>query len=590
MSAFWRTLLSLSLVVLILAATQPGLAQSDSPTAPPTSPVKLVFIHHSTGENWLSDGYGNLGQALADNHYFTSDTNYGWGPEGIGDRTDIPNWPEWFRSEQTPAIMEALFSESEQHANYTRSFADPGGENVIVMFKSCFPNSDLEGHPDDPPDPEGWLSVGHAKYVYNDILQYFASRPDKLFIVITAPPLSDATHAANARAFNDWLLNDWLSEAHYGGTNVAVFDFYNVLTSPQAHHRYANGQVEHVSTSSNTLAYPSGDDHPSEAGSQKATEEFIPLLNFFYQRWQANAPSQPPVQSQADDEAPAPKPTAAAPEAADASEPAGQGPAGAWIDTFEGPNALSGEGWRAYWDEATATRLACAPSNEQASGEAQSLQLDFAVSANSWATCELRFDILQDWQAFEGLAFKLHAAQAGLLLNVDLYAGTAESPATYVYTVEAPPEAAAGWIPIQLAWGDFHRVDWEENAGAPLENPSAIQALAFGFNTLPDSDNTGKLWVDDVQLFGGAPAGEPAPQPSATAQTAAESQVSSAEENPPAPETTPTPEKSGGKGLACKSTAFLPLAALAAVAGARRRARSRLHETSPDDSFGELLS
>jgi hypothetical protein len=58
---------------------------------PPPEPVRLIFIHHSCGENWLSDWNGGLGIALRDNNYAVSDTNYGWGPDAIGDRTDIPN-------------------------------------------------------------------------------------------------------------------------------------------------------------------------------------------------------------------------------------------------------------------------------------------------------------------------------------------------------------------------------------------------------------------------------------------------------------------------------------------------------------------
>ncbi|HSQ39270.1 MAG TPA: hypothetical protein VLM78_03850, partial [Anaerolineales bacterium] len=69
---------------------------------PPDQVVKLIFIHHSTGENWLTDGYGNLGRTLDQNNYFVSDTNYGWGPDSIGDRTDIPNWVEWFSGSNTP--------------------------------------------------------------------------------------------------------------------------------------------------------------------------------------------------------------------------------------------------------------------------------------------------------------------------------------------------------------------------------------------------------------------------------------------------------------------------------------------------------
>jgi len=281
-TALFAATLMLPSAPLLAAAAAP---QADNPN-PPASPVKLIFIHHSTGENWLADDNGGLGIALMNNNYFVSDTNYGWGPDSIGDRTDIPDWPEWFRSSDTPTYMNALFNESGQHSSYTRTLADPGRENEIVMFKSCFPNSALEGNPDDPPSADGWLTVGHAKYVYNEILQYFATRPDKLFVVITAPPLSDSTYAANARAFNQWLMNNWLAENSYTLDNVAVFDFYNVLTGPDNHHRYFGGAIQHVFTPGmNTLYYPSDDDHPSAAGSQKATAEFIQLLNVFYNRW-----------------------------------------------------------------------------------------------------------------------------------------------------------------------------------------------------------------------------------------------------------------------------------------------------------------
>jgi hypothetical protein len=517
----WRTHVLFTLALIAGLLWPLGVAaQADDPT-PPSEPVKLIFIHHSTGENWLTDGYGDLGQTLAANNYFVSDTNYGWGPDSIGDRTDIPNWPEWFRSDQTPTYMQALFNESEQHASYTRTFGDPGGENVIVLFKSCFPNSDLEGSPNDLPDPEGWLSVGHAKYVYNEILQYFATRPDKLFIVITAPPLSDNTHAANARAFNTWLRNDWLNENGYTLNNVAIFDFYNILTSPDAHHRYANGQIEHVVTGSNTLAYPSGDDHPSIEGSRKATEEFIPLLNIFYHHWQANAPQSPPAT-----EAPAPTEAAAPTEVSgdtnDTQPPAIAPATLGEIDNFESSCRMSSGGWQTYWDEATTTRITCAPTNEMARNGARALQIDFDVAANAWATCELHFDEVQNWTAVEGLTFNLHAGQAGLLFNVDVYVGDPENVGTYAYTVETPPDAVDGWVPITLRWSDFRRVAWEENADAPLDNPQSITGVAFGFNTLPDAANTGTLWMDDLQLSSGTAVVEEATaEPAALAATPA---------------------------------------------------------------------
>ncbi len=316
-SIFWK-FFGLSLVVLILGT--PALGADSSP---PAAPVRLIFIHHSTGENWLRDDNGGLGLALRANNYFVSDTNYGWGPDGIGDRTDIGNWYEWFRGPSSPTYLQALYAETEQHSEYSRLPSNPGGENTIIMFKSCFPNSNLAGNPANPPTTgenplrgqdasSEHMTIENAKEIYLDLLTYFATRRDKLFVVITAPPLAASEtspdYAANARAFNDWLVHEWLKD--YPFRNVAVFDFYNVLTSNGGnpnindvgseqgnHHRWWNGAVQHIHTvASNTSAYPSASDdsHPTQAGNHKATAEFVPLLNDFYHRWRESLSCTPP--------------------------------------------------------------------------------------------------------------------------------------------------------------------------------------------------------------------------------------------------------------------------------------------------------
>ena len=63
---------------LFWAVAGPAQAQGDDPS-PPSQVTKLIFIHHSCGENWLTDGHGNLGRVLGENNYFVSDTNYSWG-------------------------------------------------------------------------------------------------------------------------------------------------------------------------------------------------------------------------------------------------------------------------------------------------------------------------------------------------------------------------------------------------------------------------------------------------------------------------------------------------------------------------------
>jgi hypothetical protein len=286
---------------------------SDPNPNPPDNPVRLIFIHHSTGENWLNDENGGLGIALRDNNYFVSDTNYGWGPDGIGDLTDIGNWWEWFRGPDRSTYLNALYSEGDQHCSYSRLSSAPSGENEMIMFKSCFPNSAFQGNQIDPVPPIGsnplkgegsgseYHTFANAKGIYIDILEYFRSRQDKLFIAIAAPPLiaggTNTEQAANARAFNNWLVNEWLSGYPYH--NVAVFDFYNVLTSNGGnantndlgwatgnHHRWRNGAIQHIQTVINNMAaYPTSDSHPSQAGNLKATGEFVSLLNIAYHLW-----------------------------------------------------------------------------------------------------------------------------------------------------------------------------------------------------------------------------------------------------------------------------------------------------------------
>ena len=152
------------------------------------------------------------------------------------------------------------------------------GENTIIMFKSCYPCSDVGG------------SMNDEQAVYESLLPYFSAHPGKLFILVTPPPMISISYPAVTRALCDWLCDretGWLSA--YTAENVYVFDFYNVLTHPDAHHRFIDGQEEHVSIEgADTLYYDSdGDDHPNQEGNQKATREFIGLLNHWYERFAA---------------------------------------------------------------------------------------------------------------------------------------------------------------------------------------------------------------------------------------------------------------------------------------------------------------
>lgn len=266
------------------------------PAAQPTEVVPMVIIRHPNGDPWLVDGYADLATILTNNQYLISETEPDWGLRGIGSRTDILNLPEWFVSPDSPLVLDELFHLRTLRITEESTLPDPGGENQIIMLVPNFSNSLMRGDPDELQQPGRILTIGAAKYVYNSLLECFVAHPDKLFIVVTAPPVADVTWADNARDFNTWLVNDWLNENEYPWNNVAVFDLYNVLTHPDNHHRFNpnNGQVEHIVTYlENTLYYGSDSDLTEVDGNQKAVDEFVPLLNYFYNRWKASPAPRP---------------------------------------------------------------------------------------------------------------------------------------------------------------------------------------------------------------------------------------------------------------------------------------------------------
>lgn len=306
---------------------------------------KLVFIHHSVGGHWLEHGNGDLVRELNRNNFYVNDVTYGWEPReltdsafkrakrkalgvlnrdrsgayGIGDRTDIGQMYDWFAGPDTALIMSAVFRENNEtdrfgdHANDRKLVAfDQERENEIVMFKSCYPNTLFKGEPGDkassaPNPPRNYTAdseqhtIANAKRTFNEVLNYFKSRPDKFFVVVTPPPRIELPENGRiARAFANWLHDDWLKENSYPYNNVMVFDFYNVLTSAKSenlsdageesgnHHRLWKGKEQHiVAVDRHTLAYPRkpGDNHPSPEGLKKATKEFVPLLLEKHRLW-----------------------------------------------------------------------------------------------------------------------------------------------------------------------------------------------------------------------------------------------------------------------------------------------------------------
>jgi hypothetical protein len=171
--------------------------------------------------------------------------------------------------------MDALYSEMDT-MSATNTLVQAAGENTIIMFKSCYPCSEVG------------ISIDDEKAIYNSLLSYFAAHPDKMFILVTPPPEINISYPENTRELCNWLVDEWsVNYRNTYGDNLYVFDFYNVLTHPDNHHWIVEGVESHeVNNSNNELYYYSGtDNHPTSEGNIKATEEFVPLLNYWYEQF-----------------------------------------------------------------------------------------------------------------------------------------------------------------------------------------------------------------------------------------------------------------------------------------------------------------
>jgi hypothetical protein len=309
------TVAFVSVVVFIFISVAGAMPLSGAPSSYPSFQSRsvgdedLLFIHHSVGSNWLASGLEDalLAKAYVDER---NDITYGTVvepdaglPGSLGDipgnLTDMYHWILWFND----------------YLQGVKAQGSASGYNRIVMFKSCYPNSNISSDGVEPGDPfSSAMTLANFKAVYRHsdgpghtyvrggydyaaLEDIFAANPDVLFIPVTAPPLHyapwDATNNENAhraRLFNNWLKNEWLpayNAAHPGLDNVAVFDLFDVLAYPDDHPLHPNRLREEYGGAS-------GDSHPNTAGNLAATAQFAADGAFLDTAWAAyvGAPAQ----------------------------------------------------------------------------------------------------------------------------------------------------------------------------------------------------------------------------------------------------------------------------------------------------------
>jgi len=213
--------------------------------------TNVIFLHHSTGRNLIEQG--GVRERFSEASYDFWDHDYTWpglrrpdgSPAGYSynvpdDNTDPDGLAEIF-AQRTRRLPLNAFSGLLQHE--------------VIVFKSCFPVSHITSDE----------QLERYKSHYLDMRDVMDGHPDRIFIVVTPPPLNpaatDAAAAARARAFADWLGSEAYLNEH---PNVFTFDFFDHLaesdpTAPDynmLHQAYREGSDSHPNQKANETIGP----------------------------------------------------------------------------------------------------------------------------------------------------------------------------------------------------------------------------------------------------------------------------------------------------------------------------------------------
>jgi hypothetical protein len=219
-----------------------------------------IFLHHSTGgciwgPNGSSTSVPQEMQLYNQVHGFTGDQAVTMNEQWFPGSTDN-EWSTWhtvFEHDQPEAI-------SGYYAG-----------NRIIMVKSCFPSSALEGvgQPSDTTQP--WMkTIFNYKWHWRHLAGVMRAHPQNFFVIWTNAPLEHQSTDSTAARLSDRFCT-WAADTLQAGLdpvmgvfprNVYVFDFFHKLTDPAGFmlDQYRAGP---------------GDSHPNAAATALVAPQFV---------------------------------------------------------------------------------------------------------------------------------------------------------------------------------------------------------------------------------------------------------------------------------------------------------------------------
>jgi hypothetical protein len=269
----WATRPLLSRIVSRLRTLVPSRV-ADEPVESDDSYTNVIFLHHSTGHALIQEG--DVRPLLSARGYQFWD--HGYNHEGLvrpdgtdvggsyripGNRnqgnTDVDGLVELFKQPVTNPPSNA-FSRLLQHE--------------VIAVKSCFPNSAIKSDAMRQQFQDWYLEI-------RDVAD---QHPDRVFIIVTSPPLhpraTNSDEAARARFIADWLKSDAYLDGH---PNLFVFDFFDLLADPDTGMLAARYQHD-----------PDGSDsHPNQRANEAIGPLFVKFIDEAVQTYKRNRAGHP---------------------------------------------------------------------------------------------------------------------------------------------------------------------------------------------------------------------------------------------------------------------------------------------------------
>jgi hypothetical protein len=231
---------TLYLSVLLVAAAILGVAIAEP--KPLAKNAKIIFLHHSTGENVWNGGVADWFTAYnAKNgvsysikeQAFPKDSPYGW------ENYPYDYWNIWVK-----------------HAGPKPFKQEPTLEMLtkdydVIVFKHCFPVSNVDADTGEADVASSDKRLENYKLQYEALKKKMHEFPDTRFVVWTGAAQTkdniDEDSAKRAKEFFEWVKNEWDEK----DDNIYIWDFYALETEGGLYLQDKNSS--------------DGDSHPNEA-------------------------------------------------------------------------------------------------------------------------------------------------------------------------------------------------------------------------------------------------------------------------------------------------------------------------------------